>query len=324
MPVIQHLSEKGALHTIDKEGYVTLAYRDPVGVLTIGPGFTMGSKVFASYWKTTKGRALRMGDMLPRTEGMMLFRKVADEEYGPAVAKHVAPQLQHHFDAAFDTAYNCGTGSLLWKWAQALAHGSVKAAADLLRNTALTAKGKRLPGLVRRRAAAAKLLEHGIYTVGNGPGFADSVSRGTDAIMEYQRQLKELGYYGGSVDGVRGPLTRGAVENFQRDHDLVVDGIVGPATRATLKRAMDEKRARGVAVGGGATTGAGGAAADQVITNQTPDAVGGLLASPLTLVVIAVGVAVTIWVGFWLWNNRGRWIYPVLDRVLPPKTKLPE
>ena len=36
------------------------------------------------------------------------------------------------------------------------------------------------------------------------------------------------------LDGIYGPATVGAVENYQRAHHLAVDGIVGPATRSAL------------------------------------------------------------------------------------------
>lgn len=39
-----------------------------------------------------------------------------------------------------------------------------------------------------------------------------------------------------SVDGVRGKKTTDAVHQFQREHDLVADGIAGPVTRAALKK----------------------------------------------------------------------------------------
>jgi peptidase M23-like protein/putative peptidoglycan binding protein len=53
-------------------------------------------------------------------------------------------------------------------------------------------------------------------------------------VAAAQVALSALDLYGGTVDGVAGPLTRNAVRAFQRRRGLAVDGIVGPQTRAAL------------------------------------------------------------------------------------------
>ena len=56
-------------------------------------------------------------------------------------------------------------------------------------------------------------------------------STASDSITLCQEFLQAHGYYkGGALDGTFKTLTRVAVEAFQRDHDLNVDGICGPAT----------------------------------------------------------------------------------------------
>lgn len=47
------------------------------------------------------------------------------------------------------------------------------------------------------------------------------------AVSTLQQQLAALGYYTGSIDGVFGQDTTEAVLRFQRDRNLVTDGIVG-------------------------------------------------------------------------------------------------
>ena len=47
-----------------------------------------------------------------------------------------------------------------------------------------------------------------------------------------QVALRAHGFYRGPIDGVRGPGTVRAARQFQRRHDLTVDGVVGPRTRA--------------------------------------------------------------------------------------------
>ena len=54
------------------------------------------------------------------------------------------------------------------------------------------------------------------------------------SVREYQLLLAGLGYYGGQIDEIHGPLTDAAVRNFQSDHALSVDGIVGDQTWLAL------------------------------------------------------------------------------------------
>jgi murein DD-endopeptidase MepM/ murein hydrolase activator NlpD len=49
-----------------------------------------------------------------------------------------------------------------------------------------------------------------------------------------QVALRAEGLYGGSVDGVAGPATAGALRRFQAAHGLLVDGVAGPQTRRAL------------------------------------------------------------------------------------------
>lgn len=292
MTTISTASDQDVAFIGDKEGFVSRTYRDSGGVLTIGFGFTMGSKVFASYWLQTRGHALRMGDTMTRAEGNKLLKALLNEEYGAAVARKVKPTVQHIFGGATSAAFNMGIGGLDWKWGKALAQGLIKEAAALLRVTAITAGGRRLSGLVKRRAAEAHLIETGEYLI-SPTSTPASQSLDVEAVREYQQQLKTLGYYTGDVDGSRGPLTKGAVENFQRANGLKVDGVVGPATRATLIRALEDKLRNASSSGGGLAIGTGSTA----LPIET---------SPLSIVLLATAAFIIIALGFWLWSNRGR------------------
>jgi len=66
--------------------------------------------------------------------------------------------------------------------------------------------------------------------------------RGT-AVSALQQHLATLGYTDAQgqalkADGAFGPATQHAVEAFQRDHHLTVDGKAGPQTEAALKQAL--------------------------------------------------------------------------------------
>lgn len=53
-------------------------------------------------------------------------------------------------------------------------------------------------------------------------------------VTAVQTKLKDLGYYGGKIDGIFGTATKNAVLRFQRDRGLAADGIVGKKTLAAL------------------------------------------------------------------------------------------
>lgn len=51
-------------------------------------------------------------------------------------------------------------------------------------------------------------------------------------IKQKQWQLWYLGYYAGGLDGIWGPLSRQATQNYQSESGLEADGIFGPLTEA--------------------------------------------------------------------------------------------
>lgn len=64
---------------------------------------------------------------------------------------------------------------------------------------------------------------------------ASTMQRGDD-IRELQNRLNRLGFDAGDEDGIFGPLAAAAIEEFQRNVGLAVDGIAGPSTVAALRR----------------------------------------------------------------------------------------
>ena len=249
------ISDRGLAFVARHEGFVSRAYADPVGVRTIGYGFTMGSRVFAGYWRARHGRGLEMGDTISRADADMLLRRLIDEEYGREVTRVLGTLPQHQHDAACSVAFNLGPRALTWRWAQALKAGDVRGAAAILGANYNTAGGRKLAGLVRRRQEEARLLLSGDYGDGRaatGDGSRSAAARG-DAAAEAGDMLSRLGY----------PVTDlpAAIRAFQRDNPpLVVDGIWGPASRATAQRRLTAQGAgtagkvlAPVALGGGIT-----------------------------------------------------------------------
>ena len=56
-----------------------------------------------------------------------------------------------------------------------------------------------------------------------------------EEVTGQQARLTNLGYFPAPADGKDSPLFRLAVEEFQCDHALAVDGVCGPLTQAKLK-----------------------------------------------------------------------------------------
>ncbi|UQX88543.1 N-acetylmuramoyl-L-alanine amidase [Jatrophihabitans telluris] len=65
-----------------------------------------------------------------------------------------------------------------------------------------------------------------------------------DDVIELQRQLLEIGFNAGRLDGNFGPTTADALRSFQRDMGLLADGVCGPQTLRALKQ-LDARRVRG-------------------------------------------------------------------------------
>lgn len=321
------------------EGFVSRAYLDAGGILTIGYGFTMRSAIFAEYWRRTRGHALRRGDTITREEADILLGKLLAGEYAPPVDRRFPDSIaQHQFDGATSVFYNCGAGAGKWQWAAYLAAGKVASAAAKLRVTAVTASGRRLQGLVNRRADEARLIEFGDYgkTPGKKANGNDAAISDTPAeLAPVWRQLFTLGHIDLDPDA-----TVTTIKAWQRAHKLVadgsvgkasleaavkraqaalglkVDGIVGPATRAALIRAVEAKATVKIGSASALAGGAGGAATTPLVPPEATPAHVPVLEIPDAVLWAAAGVLimiVVVFIGLKLWQNRGR----ILGRRTP-------
>lgn len=73
---------------------------------------------------------------------------------------------------------------------------------------------------------------------------ASTLKAGTSGseIRILQSELQSLGYSTGSLDGIYGRNTKAAVEAFQRDAHLSVDGIAGSQTQNALNKAYTRNK----------------------------------------------------------------------------------
>ncbi len=289
-------SERGRAFLRAHEGNPLTCYLDPVGVPTIGTGFTMRSKaVRAALAKLGINKLVPGKTKITAAQSDAILLEVLAAEFEPAVvAGSPADRKQHQMDAATSAVFNLGTGAMGWQWAKLWRAGDVKSAAAYLGSHYNTAGGKRLAGLVRRRKEEAMLFAGGHYTgittrpegvprtaTEKKPALQDPV------IREAQEILTAKGFNPGAIDGWMGEKTKAAVIAYQKAHPhLVADGIIGPATLSQLRR--DAAALRGA------------------VTKSVSGATGsGVLAftAGLPWGWIAAGVAVAV-VGYVAYRNR--------------------
>ena len=293
------ISEAGIAMLEAEEGVVLRAYRCPAGVWTIGAGLTAASGVVTPH----------AGMVITAHDASDLLTKALARNYEPAVARAMAKGLpvQHEFDAGVMFHFNTGAiGRASWVKAWIADNAAVARKGLAAWNKG---GGKVLPGLVKRREREADLLLKGVYArVKAAPATATAprwariaLPLSAEEFWAARAALASLGYAVGS-DAIRIPAQ--AVQAFQRDHDLTVDGILGRATLSTLQRRIDARRKTAVAAPAVVMTGAGTAAGGT-------DALAGLPLSGAALLVLAL-----LWAG-WLAFTYRDVIAATVQRRLP-------
>ncbi|MCZ7469039.1 peptidoglycan-binding protein [Agrobacterium sp. O3.4] len=263
-----NVSPKGRKFIYGHEGVVLKAYRDVVGVWTIGPGLTAAS-----------------GVITPKA-GMTITSQKCDELFDLAVGRNYLPRVVKALGAnvspfAIDAgvSFDWNTGAIhKASWVKSFLAGKKDEARQRL-GLWNKAGGKVLRGLTRRRAEEANILLLGKYpadiesvslpTTSETSLFAVFVvSATTPEIEEVGASLTSIGFDAGVVTG---KILRSAVEGFQKAYNLTVDGRIGRATLSTLQRELDARRK---AKSGAVTTAASTtvAAGDQAVSTVTTPA----------------------------------------------------
>ncbi|MEY9629893.1 glycoside hydrolase family protein [Sinorhizobium fredii] len=255
-------SQRGRAFMRGHEGNPLTCYLDPVGVATIGTGFTMRSAAVRAALKRLGITKLVPGKTkITSEQSDAIFAAVLADEFEPAVvAASPKNRTQHQMDAAVSAIYNLGVGAMEWTWADLWRAGDIKGAAAYLGSHYNTADGKKLPGLVRRRKEEAELFLNGRYaSVGGAIKEAQpKPPKKPDAVVkEAQEILSAKGFNPGAIDGWMGEKTRDAIIAYQKAHPhLEADGILGPATLSQLRR--DAKALKDAATkGAGSALGSG-------------------------------------------------------------------
>lgn len=251
------LSKSGAAFIMLHEGFVSKYYLDPIGVPTIGIGFTWRSTAFRQWWSINKpNQKFDKNATITREEAQDALIFICEKQYSKAVRLFLKQSVAPHvFDGMVSPVYNLGEGSLKWRWAAAIKRGDIETGANILKTTGTTAGGRTLRGLIRRRAEEAHLIKTGVYkgvtympysqaearTDAMSDGMLRRRERGED-VAKLIKDLNQLGYYDGILDDVFGYGTERAVIAFQKDNNLKADGIAGQKTLEAISNALTPKK----------------------------------------------------------------------------------
>lgn len=278
-------SDKGFGVLRAEEGRSLRAYKDAVGVWTIGFGNTNADA-------SVLGFKIEAGKTITAQQAENLLQIAVRNRYEPDVNKRLPNAPQNVYDMSIDFHYNTGAiNKATWVKDYLAGRG---AKAILLWNKG---GGRVLKGLDRRRHRELTCIETGDYgpisvpaelildasgkeigatagtpttalPQGRPAGMIGPGSTGPE-VEDLQRTLTESGFVcpiDGNYGDADGP-TATQVKAFQSTHaQLNVDGIAGPATRAALQR-MSDARAKTQKAGATVTV-----AAPTVVVDQTTHA----------------------------------------------------
>lgn len=225
------ISKRGIDLIKEFEGCQLKAYRDSVGVWTIG-------------WGTTNADRAVTGEKIFR--GLRIRQETADKwledsvnhKYSPKVSKYDAKYHwnQNEFDALVSFAYNVGSIDQLTAYGT---RSKMTIAKKILEYN--KAGGRVLRGLTRRRKAEHDLFvkpcgKHhysGTYPVLPPRGYF-MLGDGKYTLIDWPTQIKRverllswMGYYDGAIDGIYDKKCASGVRSLQDKHGLPVNGCFG-------------------------------------------------------------------------------------------------
>jgi lysozyme len=221
-----------------EEGVVLRAYRDPVGVWTIGAGLTAASGV-------VKPRA---GMQITKVEATRLLELALRTKYEPSVVVAMPGAKLHEFDAGVGFHWNTGairTATWVRLWREKARRMMITV--NLLKWN--KAGGKVLPGLTHRRARESDMLFDARYPVPLPSPRNDIYATWALPLSGREIEAAIAGFRSLGFDPGPAPnaVLRIAVDAFQSRHGLTVDGIIGRATLSTLQRMLDARGKAAVA-----------------------------------------------------------------------------
>lgn len=225
------ISQRGIDLIKEYEGCRLTAYRDAVGVETIGYGVTSADK-------SVTGTTIKKGMKISQATADKWLVECLDRKYAPLVMKYDSKYHwnQNQFDSLVSFCYNIGSID------QLTANGT-RSIGEITSKMLLYNKagGRVLAGLTRRREAEHKLFCEPVEKVGYSGKYPDLPKRGyfkygdgIYSLKSYQNQIKRVQRlvnwvmdYSLVVDGEYGQKTDKAVTGLQKRFGLQPNGCFG-------------------------------------------------------------------------------------------------
>lgn len=201
-------SKEGLEHIMKWEGLVLKRYICPAGKPTIGVGHVILPG--ENYQEITKEQALEI-----------LAKDV--ERFESAVKKHITiPLNQNQFDALVSFIFNTGEGGLVNTGVQRAVNAgffaSVPAKLEEWSKFRVDGVLKVNKGLLNRRKSEAQLFMK--KEAPQGPEM--SIAWTKESLTKAQERLATLGLYKLKIDGLWGPGTSSALQEFANKNNLAV------------------------------------------------------------------------------------------------------